>query len=152
VRNDVLVYTSEPFAHPCLLAGAIELRLYAATTAPDTDWTAKLVDVHPDGRAININDGIMRARYRRSLERAELLEPERVYEYTIAVGAAGWRVAPGHRLRLEVSSSNFPMYDRNPNTGHPLGEDAISDLRTATQTVYHEQAYPSRVIIRIFES
>jgi putative CocE/NonD family hydrolase len=129
------------------VTGPITVTLYAASSAPDTDFTAKLVDVHPDGRAINLNDGVIRARYRKSTVKTSLIEPGKIYRYTIHVWPTSNLFKAGHRIRLEISSSNFPMYDRNPNTGHPFGQDAV--LRPAHQTVFHDPAHPSRVTLPV---
>ena len=100
--------------------------LYAATSAVDTDWTAKLVDVHPNGYARNLTDGILRARYRHGPERAEPLTPGAIERYTIDLWATSNVFLPGHRIRVEISSSNFPRFDRNPNTGRPAAPKPIS--------------------------
>ena len=146
-RKDVLVYTSEKLTEPLEVTGPVKVVLYAASSATDTDWTAKLVDVHADGRAFNLCDGIIRARYRQSLVKAELLEPNKVYRYDIDLWATSNVFLPGHRLRVEVSSSNFPRFDRNPNAGHRFGVDA--ELRKANQTVYHDQEYPSHILLPV---
>lgn len=145
MRPDVLVYTSETLAAPLEIAGPVVLHLWAASTAPDTDFTGRLVDVHPDGTARALTDGILRARYRRSRTAPALLEPGRAEAFRIELGATAHVFLPGHRIRLEVSSSNFPRFDRNPNTGGVFGEDA--GLRRATQTVYHTAARPSRLVL-----
>ena len=141
MRSDVLCYTSAPLENDLEVTGPIEVLLHAATDGRDTDWTAKLVDVGPSGYAVNLCDGILRARYRDSLTDPSLLEPGRVYAYTIDVGVTGNVFRKGHCIRLEVSSSNFPRFDRNPNTGNPIGMDA--QMRAAGQTVHHSRAYPS---------
>ena len=141
MRGDVLCYTSEPLERDLEVTGPIEVLLHAATDGRDTDWTAKLVDVAPTGYAVNLCDGILRARYRDSLSDPSLVEPGKVYAYTIDTGVTGNVFRQGHRLRLEISSSNFPRFDRNPNTGNPIGMDA--QLRPARQTVHHSRAYPS---------
>ena len=146
-RADVLVYSTPPLEEPVEVTGPISLTLYAASSAEDTDWTAKLVDVYPDGRAINLNNGIIRARYRWSIERTELLTPDTITRYTIAIWPTSNLFAAGHRIRLEVSSSNFPHYDRNPNTGHPFGAD--SEMVVASQTVYHDRRRPSALVLPI---
>ena len=146
-RDDVLVYTSEPLRDDIEVTGSAVLTLYASSTAPDTDFVATLVDVHPDGKAINITEGALRARFRESLENPTLIEAARVYEYKINVWETSNLFKAGHRIRLEVSSSNFPRFDRNLNTGHQPGLDA--DVRTAEQTVYHDSRYPSRVTLPI---
>jgi putative CocE/NonD family hydrolase len=146
-RDDVLVYTSEELVEPLEVTGPVKVVLYAASDATDTDWTAKLVDVHPDGRAFNLCDGIIRARYRESFAKAKLLEPTKVYRYEIDLWATSNEFLPGHRIRVEVSSSNFPRFDRNPNTGHAFGVDA--ELRKANQTVYHDQEHPSHIVLPV---
>ena len=123
------------------------LKLFAASSAPDTDFTAKLVDVRPDGYAQNIAEGVVRARFRESLEFPTLIQPERVYEYTIDLWSTSHVFKAGHRLRLEVSSSNFPRYDRNQNTGHELGADA--EIRPAQQTVFHDDRFPSHLLLPV---
>ena len=142
-RNGVLVYSSAPLEAPLFIAGNVNAVLHAASSAVDTDFTVKLCDVAPDGTAINITEGIIRARYRESLEREVMLEPNAIYEFTIAAGVACHRFAAGHRVRVEVSSSNFPHFDRNPNNGKPFGED--DELVTASQTVFHDSARPSHI-------
>jgi len=144
-RSDVLVYTTRPLDRAVEATGPITVTLYASSTARDTDFTAKLVDVHPDGRAINLNDGIQRARYRLSTERPKLIEPGRAYRYKINVWPTSNLFKPGHRIRLEISSSNFPMYDRNPNTGAPFGQSAAT--QEARQTILHDPAHPSKLTL-----
>jgi hypothetical protein len=147
MRGDVLCYTSEPLTADIEITGPIKVTLYAASDAPDTDWTAKLVDVSETGYAMNLCDGILRARYRESLSDPTLIEPGTVYEYTIEVGVTANVFRQGHRIRLEISSSNFPRFDRNLNTGHAFGVDA--DMRAARQTVYHSPEYPSRILLPV---
>ena len=146
-RPDVLVYTAPPLESDVEVTGPVSVMLYAASDARDTDFTAKLVDVFPDGYAMNVAQGIIRARYRDSWERPTLLEPGRVYEYTIDLWSTSNCFLRGHRIRVEISSSNFPQFDRNPNTGNPFGLDA--ELRTATQTVYHDADRPSHILLPI---
>ncbi len=148
IRDDVLVYTSEVLSEAVEVTGPITVKLFASTSARDTDWTAKLVDVHPDGYAQNIQDGIIRARYREGKEApASLLEPGRVYEYNIDLWATSNTFLPGHRIRLDISSSNFPRFDRNLNTG----EDPMTgtNMEKARQTVYHSPQYPSHIVLPI---
>ncbi len=121
--------------------------LYASTTAPDTDFTAKLVDVYPDGRAVNLCDGILRLRYRESLERPKLAAPGRGLPDHVQAGVTSNVFRKGHRMRVEISSSNFPRFDRNPNTGRPVAGE--TELRTATQTIYHDADRPSHVILPV---
>ena len=146
-RGDVLVYTSEPLEQDLELTGPIKVQLFAASSAVDTDFTAKLVDVRPDGYAQNIQDGIIRARYRSSARQPTFITPGQVYEYTIDLWATSQVFKAGHRLRVEISSSNFPRFDRNPNTGAPLGED--TRLETAQQTVQHSADYPSHIVLPV---
>ena len=146
-RRDVLVYTTPPLRKDVEVVGPIRLVLYAATSAPDTDFTAKLVDVHPDGRAENLTDGILRLRYRKSLDNPELAEPGKISKITIDAGVTANVFQKGHAIRLEVSSSNFPRFDRNPNTGGPVA-DAI-ELRKASQTIYHDTERPSYLLLPV---
>jgi hypothetical protein len=142
-RPDVLLYTTGVLARDLEVTGHVTLSLAAATSAADTDWTAKLVDVHPDGRAIGIVDGILRARHRSSLHQADFLEAGRPYRFEIALGATSMVFKAGHRLRLEVSSSNFPRFDRNPNSRIDVARARECDLRPAAQTVFHDSDRPS---------
>jgi len=146
-RSDVLVYTSDPLTAPLEVTGPITAVLYIATSAKDTDFTAAISDVQPDGTARALTDGIIRARYRRSRTSPELLTPGTRYEVRIDVGATGNVFLPGHRIRLEISSSNFPRYDRNPNTGAPFATDATTV--TARQTVFHERDAASHLILPV---
>ena len=146
-RNDVLVFTGEELKNQVEVTGPVKVILYAASTASDTDWTAKLVDVHPDGRAFNLCDGILRARYRESRENPSLIKPDRVYRYEVDLWVTSNAFLPGHRIRVEISSSNFPRFDRNPNTGEPFGSSAR--LVKATQTVLHDAEHPSHILLPI---
>jgi putative CocE/NonD family hydrolase len=151
-RADVLVYTSPPLAANLEATGPVTAHLWARSTAPDTDFTAKLVDVSPCGYARNLTEGIIRARYRRGLDRSILLEPNEIAEYVIDLWATSNVFRAGHRIRLEISSSNFPRFDRNPNTGRRLGTDQASDLRPALQTIFHDAAHPSRLVLPVVGS
>lgn len=146
-RDDVLVYTSAELTSDLEITGPVTARLYAASSAPDTDFTVKLIDVHPSGRAINIADGLLRARYRTSFEKPELMKPGTPYEFTIDLVATSNVFRAGHRLRVEISSSNFPRFDRNPNTGAPVGRSA--DLATAAQTIFHDAGRPSHLVFSV---
>lgn len=146
-REDVLVYTSPVLEEPVEVTGPVILNLYASSTAPDTDFTAKLVDVHPDGKAYNLCEGIIRARYRNSKVNLELIEPGKIYPYRLDLWVTSNLFKPGHRIRLEVSSSNFPRFDRNPNTGEPFGTSA--KLVKATQTIFHDRDHPSHLVLPI---
>jgi len=144
-REDVLVYTTPPLDQDVEVTGPIVVHLWATSSAPDTDFVARLVDVHPDGYARNLTDGIIRARYRGFTqgEAASLIEPEKAYEYVIDLWATSNLFKAGHRIRLDVTSSNFPRWDRNPNTGHALGADA--ELAIAHQTILHDGEHASYV-------
>jgi len=146
-REDVIVYTGEVLTSDIEVTGPVTLKLFAASSAPDTDFTAKLVDVRPDGYAQNIAEGVIRARFRESLSSPTLITAGQVYEYTIDLWATSHVFQAGHQLRLEVSSSNFPRYDRNPNTGHDFGVDA--ELRTAQQTIFHNNRYSSHLVLPV---
>jgi putative CocE/NonD family hydrolase len=146
-RDDVLVYTTPPFAEDTEVTGPVMVKLYAATSAPDTDWTAMLCDVYPDGYALRLCDGIIRARYRESLEKPQLLEAGKVYEYAIDCWSTSMQVKKGHSLRVQIASAAFPKFDRNPNTGKPPGLD--DESRPAEQAVYHDSEHPSHVILPI---
>src|SRR5215470_3194302 len=146
-RQDILVYTSAPMTAPLEVTGAIVVNLFVASSAPDTDFTAKLVDVRPDGYAQNLADGIVRTRYRTSRMQPALLTPGQVTEVTIDLWATSHVFLPGHSLRLDISSSNFPRFDRNLNTG----EDQATGTRwqTAAQTILHDQHYPSHILLPV---
>jgi hypothetical protein len=146
-REDVLVYTSEPLDAPLNVTGPVKVILHAGSSAPDTDWTAKLVDVHPCGYARSLTDGIIRARYRNSMSEPELIEPGEVIEYELDLWATSNVFRPGHRVRVEISSSNFPRFDRNPNTGELPGRSA--EVASALQTVHHSPAHPSRIVLPV---
>ena len=145
-RADVLVYTSEPLAEPMEITGPVKVELWAATDAPDTDFTAVLLDVHPDGRARNICEGLARARH---IGLPTPLTPGAAYCFRIDLVATSLLVAAGHRLRLHISSSGFPEWEPNPNTGAPIGTDRDGDLRVARQTVFHDARHPSRIILPV---
>jgi uncharacterized protein len=146
-RSDVLVYTTPPLAEDTEVTGPVRLHLWAATTVPDTDFTGKLVDVYPDGYARNLTDGIIRARYRQGTDAPRPITPGEPLEYTIDLWATSNLFRKGHRIGLEVSSSNFPRFDRNLNTGHELGADA--EMLPALQTIFHDRERPSRLVLPI---
>lgn len=147
VRPDVLVYTTEPLEHDVEVTGPIVVRLFAATDGLDTDFTAKLVDVFPDGTAWNLCDGIIRGRYRNGRGPAQLLTPGEITEFEIDCWVTSNLFKAGHRIRLEISSSNFPRFDRNLNTGDPIADDASP--RIALQQVFHTAAHPSHILLPI---
>ena len=140
-RKDVLVYSTPPLERDTEVTGNIQLTLYVSTTAPNTDFTAKLVDVHPDGSAYNISEGILRRDYPAATEDATPTEIQ------IDLWQTSQVFRQGHRIRLEVSSSNYPRFDRNPNTGGFIPTEMEGAI--AQQTVYHSANYPSRLILPI---
>lgn len=146
-REDVLVYTSAPFSSDTEVSGPVKVILHASSSATDTDFTAKLVDVGPCGFARNLTDGIIRARYRNSMETPELLTPGEVVEYEIDLWSTSNLFKAGHSLRVEISSSNFPRFDRNPNTGEQPGTS--TDVTSALQTIHHDANHPSRIILPV---
>ena len=146
-RADVLVYTTPNLEKDLEITGPITVTLFAASSARDTDFTAALVDVFPDGYTHMIQEGIVRARYRNSDSEASLIEPGKIYEYTIDLWATSYVVKQGHRIIVEISSSNFNRWDRNPNTGHEFGMDA--ETVKATQTIYHDRQHPSYITLPI---
>ncbi|HXZ88251.1 MAG TPA: CocE/NonD family hydrolase, partial [Candidatus Binataceae bacterium] len=146
-RDDVLAYTSQVLTRDLEVTGPVSLKLFAASSAPDTDFTAKLVDVRPDDYAANVAGGIVRARFRESLSAPSPITPGKVYEYNVDLWATSHVFKAGHRIRLEVSSSNFPHFDRNPNTGHTFGTD--KDVAIARQTVFHDAARRSRLVLPV---
>lgn len=153
MRRDVLVFRTGILDRPVELTGALTVKLWISSSAVDTDFTAKLIDEYPpgedypEGYALNIADSITRVRYRNSREKAELMEPGKVYEVEIHPQATSNLFAAGHRIRIDISSSNFPHYDVNPNTGEPLGQDRR--FTVAHQTVFHDQLRPSHVVLPI---
>src|SRR6185295_9587724 len=140
-------YTTPPLASPIEVTGSVELRLWMSSSATDTDFTAKLTDVFPDGTSRMLTDGILRTRYRRSKTTPVLLVPGQAEEVTIEVGATSNLFLQGHRIRLEIAGSNFPRFDRNPNTGAAFAESG--ELRRADQTVFHDAQRPSRLIVPV---
>jgi len=146
-RQDVLVYSTPPVADDLEITGPVQLELFAKSSTTDSDFTAKLVDVGPDGFAQNLTEGIVRGRYRNSQETLEPLKPDQVYKFTIDLWSTSNVFRRGHRLRLEISSSNFPRFDRNPNTG----DDSAQAKRfvSAVNTVLHDTEHPSALILPI---
>jgi putative CocE/NonD family hydrolase len=148
-REDVLVYSTPTLEQDVEVTGPISVHLWAISSAPDTDFVARLIDVHPDGYAQNLTDGIIRARYRGFAhgEASSLIEPGRAYEYEIDLWATSNVFKAGHCIRLDVTSSNFPRWDRNPNTGHDFGADA--EVAVARQTILHDREHPSFVVLPV---
>src|SRR5262249_28883821 len=144
---------SSPLAHDVEVTGRLIVKLWASSDSPDTDFTAKLIDVYPPSRDypagidLNVGDSIVRARYRDSLEYAKLLTPGRPEEFTIEMYPTSLVFRRGHRIRLDISSSNFPRFDVNPNTGEPLGQER--SRRVALNTVYHDPTHASRILLPV---
>lgn len=150
-RADVLTYTTAPLERDVEVTGPIELVLFASSSASDTDFTGKLVDVHPDGRAEILTDGILRTRYRDSLSQPRSLEAGRVYELRIDLWATANVFRAGHRIRLDVSSSNFPRFDANTNTGGTIASEGPEDSVEAVNRVYHNRSHPSHLVLPIID-
>jgi putative CocE/NonD family hydrolase len=146
-RKDILVYTSEVLKTDLEVTGPVILKLYASTSAADTDFTGKLLDVWPDGQAYNLTDGIVRTQYRESEWVSKPIVPGLVYEYTIDLGSTSNMFKAGHQIRVEISSSNFPKWDRNLNTGHKIGED--DKMVVASQTIFHNPKNPSHIVLPV---
>jgi putative CocE/NonD family hydrolase len=150
-RRDILVYQTEPLTEDVTVVGPISVRLFASSTAVDTDFTAKLIDVYPPsadfprGFDLNLTDGIIRARYRGGRLKQELIRPAQVYEFEVRPFPTANVFKKGHRIRVDISSSNFPRFDVNPNTGEPLGQNRR--MIEANNTVYYSPTYPSRVLL-----
>jgi hypothetical protein len=148
-RPDVLCFTTAPLEHDLDVIGPVNATLYASSSARDTDFTAKLVDVHPDGTAMILTDGILRARYRDSLAKPAPMRPGEIYKIEIDLWATANRFKAGHRIRLEVSSSNFPRFDRNTNTGGVIAQEALSDCVVARNTIYHDRDHASHLLLPV---
>jgi len=144
-RDDVLVYSTDPLPVPVEITGRVRMQLFASSSCPDTDFMVKLTDVYPDGRSINVLDGAIRARYRESLEYEKLMEPGKIYEFWIDLWSTSIIFNRGHRIRVDISSSNDPRFDPNPNTGHPLRAD--DETRVANNTIFAGTSYPSRILL-----
>ena len=141
------MFSTQPLSKDIEVTGFIALELYAASSAVDTDFTAILADVEPSGYARFLTDGVVRARYRNSTDRAEPIVPGKVYKYTLDLWATSNLFKAGHRIRLYVSSSNFPRFNRNLNTGEPdLG---ATRMERATQTIYHDMDHPSALVLPV---
>jgi putative CocE/NonD family hydrolase len=146
-RKDILVYTSDPLTEGMEVSGPVELTLYVSSDVKDTDFTVKLLDVYPDGRAFNLDESIQRVRYREGYDKQVFMEKGKVYKVVVGpVTTSNW-FAPGHRLRIEVSSSNFPRFDRNMNTGGN-NWDEVTGV-TATNVVHHSRKYPTELKVTV---
>jgi len=156
-RPDVLVYTSPALKSPLTVLGSVYATLFAASSAPDTDFVARLVDVYPDGRAMCVADGILRASARESYPAPGMvrpvapssIEPGRVYECVIDLWATGITFLPGHRIRVDITSSSHPRWERNLNTGESTFDSSRTEV--AHQTVFHDAGRPSSITLTVVE-
>jgi hypothetical protein len=152
-RNDILVFQTEPLTEDLEVTGPLQVKLWISSSAVDTDFTAKLIDVYPPstdypgGFDLNIGDGIRRARFRDSLKTETLMQPGEIYPLTVNLYPTSNIFKRGHRIRLDVSSSNFPRFDINPNTGEPLNDNRQTKI--AINTVYHDASRPSQLILPV---
>lgn len=151
MREDVLVYSTPVLDSAVEVTGPIELNLFVSSSARDTDFTAKLVDVYPDGRSMILTEGILRARYRNSFTEPKLMEPGAIHKLNLNMWATSNVFLPGHRIRLEVSSSNFPRFDRNSNTGGTIANEKREEYKSATNRIFHDADHPSKLILPIIE-
>jgi hypothetical protein len=155
-RDDVLVYNTDVLQEDLEITGSPLVTLWASSDAPDTDFTATVCDVHPDGRSIIVCEGLARTRFNQerqdpiaSLENPKLAVPDLISKYSVSLWHTSMVFKAGHRIRLELSSSNFPRFDRNPNTGHDLGVD--TQMRTAKNKVYHNGDYPTHLTLPVVQ-
>jgi putative CocE/NonD family hydrolase len=152
-RNDIVVFQSEPLADDLEVTGEIAVKLWASSSAVDTDFTAKLIDVYPassdypGGFDLNIGDGIVRARFRESLAKEVLMKPGTVYPFTIKLYPTSNIFKRGHCIRVDISSSNFPRFDVNPNTGEPLNDNRRIEI--ADNTIHHDAEHPSHILLPV---
>ena len=146
-RGDVLIYTTPPFTKDTEVTGPVWLDMYVSSSAVDTDFTGMLVDVWPNGFAQNLTSGILRLRYRNSTQKPELANPGEIYHITLDLWATSNLFRAGHRLRLEASSSNFPRFDRNLNSGEDLAY--ATRIVKAANAIYHDRAHPSALVIPV---
>jgi putative CocE/NonD family hydrolase len=151
-RPDVLTYQTDPLDQDLQVAGPLVVQLWAASDAADTDFTAKLIDVYPNGDAVNVADGIIRARYAEEKAEPRFVTADTVHQYTIDLLHTAILFKAGHRVRVDISSSNFPHYDRNLNTGNEIGSDVLDNAVVATQTVFHDAAHASHIILPVMPS
>ena len=148
-RPDVLVYTSSPLEQDMEVTGRPEVNLFFSTDAPDTDIFLTLSDVHPDGKAILITEGAVRARFRDSFDKPTLLTPNQVYEIKIPLWETSNLFKKGHRIRVHITSSNFPRFNRNLNSGKPPADEGETDIRTASQAIYHGSRRASSIVLPV---
>jgi len=148
-RSDVLVYSTPVLVEDVEVSGIPELKIDFSTDVTDTDFFVTLSDVYPDGKAINVAEGQLRTRFRESLEKPSLLTANNEYTATVKLWGTSNLFKKGHRIRLHITSSNFPRYSRNLNSGKPLAEETDADMRVATQTINHSAAHASALILPI---
>jgi putative CocE/NonD family hydrolase len=149
IRKDVLVYTTDELRDDMEVTGSIEAVIYASSNADDTDFTVKVVDVHPDGRAMNLVEGIQRASFRLSNETPTPIEPGKIYEYRFQVGTTSNLFKKGHKIRIEISSSNFPTFERNLNVFNLKKDGTYFDIKDATQKIFHNSEYQTHIVLPI---
>jgi putative CocE/NonD family hydrolase len=147
MRNDILIYSSDVLEEGVEVSGFIETTLFVSSDAKDTDFTIKLIDVYPDGRAFNLDETIQRARYREGYDREVFMEPGKVYKINLTPMSTSNLFEKGHRIRIEVSSSNFPRFDRNLNTGGNNYDESVGV--TAKNTIHHSKEYPSSISLPV---
>jgi putative CocE/NonD family hydrolase len=150
INNGVLIYTSDLLDEPTYLIGDVSATIYAATNAVDTDFTVRLCVVDAAGVSTNVQEGIVRARYRESLSHPTLLDAGTIYRYEIPLGPVGVLLNPGERIRVQVSSSDFPQWDRNLNTGNSPSSEGLSSAFVATQAIYHDNEHPSSITLPVW--
>jgi hypothetical protein len=143
----VLVFTTPVLDEYVEITGQVVVRLWASSSAVDTDFTAKLCDVYPDGRSMLVCDGIVRARHRNTSRSAEFLTPGQIYEFEIDLWETCIAFNAGHRIRVDLSSSNYDRYDVNPNTGEPWNQHTM--MKFATNTIHHDAQHPSHILLRV---
>tara|TARA_Y100001951_G_scaffold55305_1_gene43901 strand:- start:1924 stop:2712 length:789 start_codon:yes stop_codon:yes gene_type:complete len=147
-RQDILVYRSEPLTEDIRIVGPVSVELWISSSAPDTDFTAKLIDEDGEGADVNLTYGILRCEYREGFgTKASHLEPNKIYQITIPLNPTGNLFKAGHRIRLDISSSDFPNFDRNHNTGRDFWSD--TELVPAKQRVFHDESHPSRLVLPV---
>lgn len=146
-REDILRFVTEPFTQATEFTGPISAEIYASSSAPDTDFMAKLIVVKPDGTAFNLVDGVIRARYREGFEKPKLIEPGKVYKYEIDMWATSYKLSPGDRIRVDITSSNYPRLARNLNTGAEFAK--TSAMKVANQKLHMSSKYPSKIVLPI---
>jgi len=145
----VLVFSSDVLEEDTEVTGAIELQLFFSTNVPDTDFIATVSDVYPDGRAVFISRGMLRTRFRESLTDPTMLTPDEIHEVIIKFSETSNVFKAGHRIRLHITSSDFPQFDRNLNTAKPVGIGTEADIRVAEQVIYHDEVHPSNLTLPV---